>query len=68
MMSVIEIFALVLIVIGAVVNFLVPPIIKKKSSQNDNVQNKIYIVKSLGLILVIIGCIIFFWLGGKFGV
>ena len=67
-MSLIEILALVLIAIGAIINFLVPPIIKKKSSQNDNVQNKIYIVKSVGLVLVIIGCIIFFWLGGKFGV
>lgn len=67
-MSLTEILALVLIAIGAIINFLVPPIIKKKSSQNDNVQNKIYIVKSVGLVLVIIGCIIFFWLGGKFGV
>ncbi len=67
-MSLTEILALVLIAIGAIINFLVPPIIKRKSSQNDNVQNKIYIVKSLGLILVIVGCIIFFWLGGKFGV
>ena len=67
-MSLTEILALVLIAIGAIINFFVPPIIKKKSSQNDNVQNKIYIVKSVGLVLVIIGCIIFFWLGGKFGV
>lgn len=67
-MSISEILALVLIAIGAVINFLVPPIIKKKSSQNNDAQNIIYIVKSIGLVLVIIGCIIFFWLGGKFGV
>ena len=67
-MSIIEILALVLIAVGAVVNFLVPPIIKKKTGQDDSVQNKIYIIKSCALVLVIIGCIIFFWLGGKFGV
>lgn len=67
-MSLVEILALVLIAVGAVINFLVPPIIKKKAGQNDNVQNKIYIVKSIGLVLVIVGCIIFFLLGGKFGV
>ncbi len=67
-MSPSEIFALVLILVGAIINFLVPAIIKKKSTETDTVPNKIYIIKSLGLILVVIGCIIFFWLGGKFGV
>ena len=67
-MSIIEILALVLIAVGAVINFLVPPIIKKKAGQDDQVQNKIYIIKSCALMLVIVGCIIFFWLGGKFGV
>ncbi len=67
-MSPLEIVALVLIAIGAVINFLIPPVIKKKSGQDDSVQNKIYVTKSFGLVLVIVGCIIFFWLGGKFGV
>ena len=66
-MSLLEIFALALIVIGAVINFLVPQIIKKNSGFNNNL-NTIYIVKSIGLVLVVIGCIIFFWLGGKFSV
>ncbi|MBQ3181843.1 MAG: hypothetical protein IJB50_03705 [Clostridia bacterium] len=66
-MSLLEIFALALIVIGAVINFLVPQIIKKNSDFNNNL-NTIYIVKSIGLVLVVIGCIIFFWLGGKFSV
>ena len=64
-MSFLEIIALVLIAIGAVINFLVPVIIKKTKG-SDNSQNTIYIVKSFGLVFVVIGCIIFFWLGGKF--
>lgn len=67
-MSPLEILSLVLILVGAVINFLVPQIIKKKTGQYDNAENKIYITKTTGLVLVIIGCIIFFWLGGKFGV
>ena len=67
-MSIFKILALVLIAIGAVVNFLIPPFIKKKSGQGDATQNKIYITKSIGLVLVSVGCIILFWLGGKFGV
>ncbi len=67
-MSLAEIFALVLIAVGAIINFIVPTIIKKKSVEADALPNSIYVVKSFGLVLVIIGCIIFFWLGGKFGV
>lgn len=67
-MSLFEIIALVLIALGAVINFLVPQIIKKNSGSYEDAQNKIYVTKSIGLVLVIIGCIIFFWLGGKFGV
>ena len=67
-MSIPEILALVLIAVGALVNFLAPVIIKKKSGCDDSLQNVIYIIKSLALVMVIIGCIIFFWLGGKFSV
>ena len=67
-MSVYKILALVLIAIGAVVNFLIPPVIKKNSDQGEATQNKIYTIKSIGLVLVSAGCIILFWLGGKFGV
>ena len=63
--SLLEIIALVLIVIGAVVNFLIPQIIKKKQDCGNS-ENTIYIVKSIGLVLVVIGCIIFFLSGGKF--
>lgn len=67
-MKVLDIISIVLIVVGAIINFLVPPVIKKKSGDSEETQKVIYLVKSFGLILVIIGCIIFFWLGGKFGV
>ena len=67
-MKYLDILSIVLIAVGAVINFLVPPVIKKKSGDNEEAQKVIYLVKSSGLVLVIIGCIIFFWLGGKFGV
>ena len=67
-MSLYEIIAVVLLAVGAIINFLVPPILKKKSPQEENLNNKIYIIKSIGLVLVIAGCITFFLLGGKFGV
>ncbi len=67
-MNVLDIISIVLITVGAIINFLVPPVIKKKSGDSEEAQKVIYLVKSFGLILVIIGCIIFFWLGGKFGV
>lgn len=64
-MTFLEIIALLLIAIGSVINFIVPQIIRKKQGY-DNSISTIYIVKSTGLVLVVIGCIIFFWLGGKF--
>lgn len=67
-MNVLDIISIVLIAVGAVINFLVPPVIKKKSDDSEETQKAVYLIKSFGLVLVIIGCIIFFWLGGKFGV
>ena len=67
-MNNVKIISLVLIVLGAVVNFLVPPILKRKAESEEAVMKTVYAVKSLGLIMVIIGCVIIFWLGGKFGV
>ena len=64
-MTFLEIVALSLIAIGSVINFIVPQIIKKKTGYNNSMST-IYTVKSIGLVLVVIGCIIFFWLGGKF--
>lgn len=67
-MKLTDIIAVSLIIIGALINFLVPVIIKKKITDSEACDKTIYLVKSFGLVLVIIGCIIFFWLGGKFGV
>lgn len=67
-MNSVKIISLILIVFGALVNFLVPVVLKRKAESEDAVMKKIYAVKSLGLIMVIIGCVIIFWLGGKFGV
>ncbi len=67
-MNFIEIIPWILIVVGAVLNFLVPVFLKKGASSPDDVMGKVYVTKSAGLILVIIGCIMIFWLGGKFGV
>ena len=67
-MNSIKIISLVLIVLGAMVNFLLPPVLKRKAESEETVMKTIYAVKSLGLIMVIIGCVIIFWLGGKFGV
>ena len=67
-MKLIEIIPWILIILGAIINFLVPVLLKKNSDADDAVMNKIYITKSTGLILVVIGCVMIFWLGGKFGV
>lgn len=67
-MSLIKTVAWILMIVGAFINFLVPVALKKKAESVDSVMNKIYVVKSMGLILVIIGCVMIFWLGGKFGV
>lgn len=67
-MKFINVIPWILIVAGAVINFVLPVFIKKGAPSPDAVMKKLYITKSLGLILVIIGCIMIFWLGGKFGV
>ena len=60
-------FALVLVVVGALINFLVPYVIKKKAEEEAAVVNTVYAVKIIGLLMVIAGAIMIFWLGGKFG-
>ncbi len=67
-MKFLDVIAIVLIIIGAVINFIAPIFIKKKITDEEQQNKVVYLTKSCGLVLVIIGCIIFFWLGGKFGV
>jgi len=67
-MSYLEIIPWIFIIVGAFLNFIVPILLKKNTDSPDAIMNKIYVTKSTGLILVIIGCIMIFWLGGKFGV
>ncbi len=67
-MKILDLIAIVLIIIGAIINFIAPIFIKKKVADEEQQNKVVYLTKSFGLILVIIGCIIFFWLGGKFGV
>ncbi len=67
-MSMMKSLSWILIILGAVINFLVPVVLKKRAESQESVMKGIYVVKTFGLILVIIGCVIIFWLGGKFGV
>ncbi len=67
-MSHLNVIAYILIIVGAIINFLVPIAFKKSDVPTEVKMKKIYLVKSAGLILVIAGCVIIFWLGGKFGV
>lgn len=67
-MTYMKIVPWIFIVLGAILNFIVPIFLKKKSATEEDAMGKIYVTKSVGLIFVIIGCIMIFWLGGKFGV
>lgn len=67
-MSHLNVIAYILIIVGAIINFLVPVALKKSDIPAEVKTKKIYLVKSAGLLLVIAGCVIIFWLGGKFGV
>ena len=56
----------ILVVIGALVNFLAKPMLNKISkTDNDPEQKLLYTVKILGLCVVIAGAIMIFLAGGK---
>ncbi len=56
----------ILVVIGALVNFLAKPVLNKiPSTQKDPEQKLLYIVKILGLCVVIAGAVMIFMVGGK---
>ena len=55
------------IIIGALLTFLVKPVLSKKVSDEELLEKYIYILKTIGMWLVIIGAIAIFILGGSFG-
>ena len=66
-MKVKYIIAFVLIVVGAILTFGVKPILSKKIESEELLEKYIYIVKIIGMWLVVIGAISIFMLGGSFG-
>ena len=55
------------VIIGAVMTFLVRPILEKKVDDEELLQKYTYIFKTIGMWLVIIGAVAIFILGGSFG-
>ena len=55
-----KILSIILLVLGAIVNFIGPKILKKVLKQDQIEENKKVMVKSIGLLLVIIGAVIAF--------
>jgi len=55
----------VLIVIGALVNFLAKPVLKKAAGEEEINETKLYTVKIVGMLLVIAGAAMIFVAGGK---
>ena len=67
-----NVFAWLLIIVGALITFLVKPILARKQENLDEIalekQNKIiYITKIIGMWLVIIGAAMIFIAGGMYG-
>lgn len=55
----------VLIIIGALVNFLAKPVLQKASGTQEEDEKKLYTVKIIGMLLVIAGAAMIFVAGGK---
>lgn len=55
----------VLIVIGALINFLAKPVLQKKQGEQEICEKTLYTVKIVGLLLVIAGAALIFVAGGK---
>lgn len=54
----------VLIVVGALINFLAKPVMER-IMKKDAEQNLLYVVKTTGMCLVILGAVMIFIAGGK---
>ncbi len=55
----------ILVIIGALVNFLAKPVLNKISNNNDPEQKLLYSIKLIGSCVVIAGAVIIFMAGGK---
>ncbi|MBR2499466.1 MAG: hypothetical protein IKL09_00945 [Clostridia bacterium] len=62
------IIAWFLLIVGAVLTFGTKSIVQKKYADNEELMQKyLYIFKTIGMWLVIIGALVIFILGGSFG-
>ena len=61
------VIAWIFVIIGALMTFLVKPIISKKVEDEELIEKYTYIIKTIGMWLVIIGALAIFFLGGNFG-
>lgn len=56
----------ILVIIGALINYLAKPVLKKmKSANEDSEQKLLYTIKIVGLCVVIAGAVMIFMAGGK---
>ena len=61
------VIAWIFVIIGALMTFLVKPIISKKVEDEELIEKYTYIIKTIGMWLVIIGALAIFFLGGNLG-
>lgn len=70
-MNTTNVFSWVLIVLGALFTYLVKPLVLRKLAADEEAQQKqyklIYILKIVGMWLVIIGAVMIFIAGGMYG-
>lgn len=63
------VLAWVLLILGAAIAFLLPSFIKNKEFESDEKKTKcIYIMKIIGMWIVIIGAFLIFRENGRFGI
>lgn len=62
------VFSWILIIVGAIITFLSQPVLAKKVEDEAVLKKYLYIFKTIGMWLVIIGAVSIFIIGGNFGV
>lgn len=53
------------IIIGALINFLAKPVLEKYKKRQESMENTVYVVKIIGMLLVIAGAAMIFVAGGR---